>query len=223
LHAGEKLALVGENGAGKTTLVKLLSRLYDPTEGRILLDGVDLKEYDLYELRRNIGIIFQDYLKYQMSLAQNIAVGNIEELDNRDLIERAAEKSLASSLVDRLPLRYDQALGRRFNNGVELSGGEWQKVALARAYMKEAQLLILDEPTSALDARAEYEVFNRFAELTKGKSAVLISHRFSTVRMANRILVLEKGELLEIGTHEELLALNGRYAELFLLQAQGYK
>jgi ATP-binding cassette subfamily B protein len=223
LHAGEKLALVGENGAGKTTLVKLLSRLYDPTEGRILLDGVDLKEYDLYELRRNIGIIFQDYLKYQMSLAQNIAVGNIEELDNRNLIERAAEKSLASSLVDRLPLRYDQALGRRFNNGVELSGGEWQKVALARAYMKEAQLLILDEPTSALDARAEYEVFNRFAELTKGKSAVLISHRFSTVRMANRILVLEKGELLEIGTHEELLALNGRYAELFLLQAQGYK
>jgi ATP-binding cassette subfamily B protein len=220
LHAGEKLALVGENGAGKTTLVKLLSRLYDPTEGRILLDGVDLKEYDLYELRRNIGIIFQDYLKYQMSLAQNIAVGN---MDNRNLIERAAEKSLASSLVDRLPLRYDQALGRRFNNGVELSGGEWQKVALARAYMKEAQLLILDEPTSALDARAEYEVFNRFAELTKGKSAVLISHRFSTVRMANRILVLEKGELLEIGTHEELLALNGRYAELFLLQAQGYK
>ncbi|MEO7045506.1 MAG: ABC transporter ATP-binding protein, partial [Ferruginibacter sp.] len=223
LHAGEKLALVGENGAGKTTLVKLLSRLYDPTEGRILLDGIDLKEYDLYELRRNIGIIFQDYLKYQMSLAQNIAVGNIDELDNRELIEKAAEKSLASSLVNRLPLRYDQALGRRFNNGVELSGGEWQKVALARAYMKEAQLLILDEPTSALDARAEYEVFNRFAELTKGKSAVLISHRFSTVRMANRILVLEKGELLEIGTHEELLALNGRYAELFLLQAQGYK
>ncbi|MEO5942626.1 MAG: ABC transporter ATP-binding protein [Ferruginibacter sp.] len=223
LHAGEKLALVGENGAGKTTLVKLLSRLYDPTEGRILLDGFDLKEYDLSELRKNIGIIFQDYLKYQMSLAQNIAVGNIDELENRELIEKAAEKSLASSLVERLPLRYDQALGRRFNNGVELSGGEWQKVALARAYMKEAQLLILDEPTSALDARAEYEVFNRFAELTKGKSAVLISHRFSTVRMANRILVLEKGELLEIGTHEELLALNGRYAELFLLQAQGYK
>lgn len=223
LHAGEKLALVGENGAGKTTLVKLLSRLYDPTEGRILLDGIDLKEYDLYELRRNIGIIFQDFLKYQMSLAQNIAVGNIDELENRDLIERAAEKSLASSLVNRLPLRYDQALGRRFNNGVELSGGEWQKVALARAYMKEAQVLILDEPTSALDARAEYEVFNRFAELTKGKSAVLISHRFSTVRMADRILVLEKGQLLEIGSHEELLALNGRYAELFLLQAKGYK
>ncbi len=223
LYAGEKLALVGENGAGKTTLVKLLARLYEPTEGRILLDGVDLRNYNLFELRRNIGIIFQDYLRYQMSFAQNIAVGNIDELNNRELIERAAEKSLASLLVKKLPNQYDQALGRRFNNGIELSGGEWQKVALARAYMKEAQLLILDEPTSALDARAEYEVFQRFAELTKGKTAVLISHRFSTVRMANRILVLDKGQLLEIGTHEELLALNGRYAELFQLQAQGYR
>ncbi len=223
LQAGEKLALVGENGAGKTTLVKLLARLYDPTEGRILLDGVDLREYDLFELRHNIGIIFQDYLRYQMSFAQNIAVGNIDELDNRVLIEQSAEKSLASLLAKRLPQQYDQALGRRFNNGIELSGGEWQKVALARAYMKDAQLLILDEPTSALDARAEYEVFQRFAELTKGKTAVLISHRFSTVRMANRILVLDKGQLLEIGSHEELLALNGRYAELFYLQAKGYR
>ena len=223
LHAGEKLALVGENGAGKTTLVKLLARLYDPTEGRILLDGVDLRDYDLFELRHNIGIIFQDYLRYQMSFAQNIAVGNIDEIDNRLLIEQSAEKSLASLLAQKLPQQYDQALGRRFNNGIELSGGEWQKVALARAYMKEAQLLILDEPTSALDARAEYQVFQRFAELTKGKTAVLISHRFSTVRMANRILVLDKGQLLEIGSHEELLALNARYAELFHLQAKGYR
>lgn len=223
LHAGEKLALVGENGAGKTTLVKLLARLYEPDEGRILLDGNDLRNYDLFELRKNIGIIFQDYLRYQMSFSQNIAVGNIDELNNQQLIEEAAEKSLANLLAQKLPNQYDQALGRRFNNGVELSGGEWQKVALARAYMKEAQLLILDEPTSALDARAEYEVFQRFADLTKGKTAVLISHRFSTVRMADRILVLHKGELLEIGSHENLLALNGRYAELFHLQAQGYR
>ena len=223
LHAGEKLALVGENGAGKTTLVKLLARLYDPTEGRILLDGNDLRDYDLFELRHNIGIIFQDYLRYQMSFAQNIAVGNIGEQFNRELIEQSAEKSLASSVAKKLPKHYEQALGRRFNNGIELSGGEWQKVALARAYMKDAQLLILDEPTSALDARAEYEVFQRFAELTKGKTAALISHRFSTVRMADRILVLDKGELLEIGSHEELLAKDGRYAELFHLQAQGYR
>ena len=223
LQAGEKLALVGENGAGKTTLVKLLARLYDPTEGRILLDGIDLRDYDILELRRNTGIIFQDYLRYQMSFAQNIAVGNIDEQHNRPLIEQSAEKSLANLLAGKLPDQYDQALGRRFNNGVELSGGEWQKVALARAYMKEAQLLILDEPTSALDARAEYGVFQRFAELTKGKTAVLISHRFSTVRMADRILVLDKGQLIEIGSHEELLRQKGRYAELFLLQAQGYR
>jgi ATP-binding cassette subfamily B protein len=223
LHAGEKLALVGENGAGKTTLVKLLARLYDPTEGRILLDGVDLKQYDLAELRMNVGVIFQDYLRYQMSLAQNIAVGNIAEQDNRELIITSARQSLADKLADKLPGRYDQALGRRFNDGVELSGGEWQKVALARAYMKDAQLMILDEPTAALDARAEYEVFQRFSELTKDKSAVLISHRFSTVRMADRILVLDKGEIVEIGSHEELLKNNGRYAELFLLQAAGYK
>ena len=223
LKAGEKLALVGENGAGKTTLVKLLARLYDPSEGRILLDGIDLREYDIKDLRHNIGIIFQDYLRYQMSFAQNIAVGNIDEQDNRQLIELSAEKSLANVLANKLPLQYDQALGRRFNNGIELSGGEWQKIALARAYMKEAQLLILDEPTSALDARAEYEVFQRFAELTKGKSAVLISHRFSTVRMADRILVLDKGEQIEVGSHEELLEQNGRYAELFQLQAMGYR
>jgi len=223
LAAGEKLALVGENGAGKTTLVKLLARLYDPTEGRILLDGHDLREYDLVELRKNVGVIFQDYIRYQMTVAQNIAVGNIDEKENRELVERSAQKSMADALVQRLAGKYDQALGRRFNQGVELSGGEWQKIALARAYMKEAQLLILDEPTSALDARAEYEVFQRFAELTRGKTAVLISHRFSTVRMADRILVLDRGQLLEIGSHEELLAKGGRYAELFRLQAMGYQ
>jgi len=223
LKAREKLALVGENGAGKTTLVKLLSRLYDPTEGRILLDGIDLREYDITGLRMNIGIIFQDYLRYQMTLSQNIAVGNIGEKDNRPRIEKAAHQSLASNLAEKLPNQYEQALGRRFNQGVELSGGEWQKVALARAYMRDAQLLILDEPTAALDARAEYEVFQRFADLTRGKSAVLISHRFSTVRMADRILVLEKGTLIEIGSHEELLNLEGRYAELFHLQAMGYR
>ena len=223
LHAGEKLALVGENGAGKTTLVKLLARLYDPTEGRILLDGFDLREYDLAELRTQVGVIFQDYLRYQMTVSQNIAVGNITEKENKDLIIHSAKQSLADALVQRLPGKYEQALGKRFNQGVELSGGEWQKIALARAYMKDAQLLILDEPTSALDARAEYEVFQRFSELTKGKTAVLISHRFSTVRMADRILVLDKGELLEAGSHEDLLNKNGRYAELFQLQAKGYQ
>lgn len=223
LHPGEKLALVGENGSGKTTLVKLLARLYDPAEGRILLDGIDLKEYNLNELRMNIGIIFQDYLRFQMSFAQNIAVGNINEKENRDLIQASAHKSLADILAEQLPNKYDQALGRRFNDGIELSGGEWQKIALARAYMRDAQLLILDEPTAALDARAEYEVFQRFSELTKGKTAVLISHRFSTVRMADRILVLEKGEMLEIGSHEQLLEKQGRYAELFHLQAEGYR
>lgn len=222
LHAGEKIALVGENGAGKTTLVKLLARLYEPTEGRILLDGHDLRAYDVVELRKNVGVIFQDYIRYHMTVAQNVAVGNIDVKENREQIIDASRKSLADLLIQRLPGQYDQQLGKRFNQGVELSGGEWQKIALARAYMKEAQLLILDEPTSALDARAEYEVFQRFAELTKGKTAVLISHRFSTVRMADRILVLERGELLEEGSHEELLQLNGRYAELFNLQARGY-
>ena len=223
LKGGEKLALVGENGAGKTTLVKLLARLYDPTEGRILLDGHDLREYDLADLRKNIGVIFQDYLRFQMTVSQNIAAGNISEKENAELIRTSATQSLADPMVQKIPGKYDQALGKRFNQGIELSGGEWQKIALARAYMKESQLLILDEPTAALDARAEYEVFQRFSELTKGKTAVLISHRFSTVRMANRILVLEKGELLQMGSHEELLAQGGRYAELFRLQAKGYQ
>jgi ATP-binding cassette subfamily B protein len=223
LKPGEKLALVGENGAGKTTLVKLLARLYDPTEGRILLDGKDLKEYDLEGLRHHLGIIFQDYIRYQMTFYQNIAVGNINEIENEELVKRAATESLADKLALKFPDAYQQWLGRRFNDGVELSGGEWQKVALARAYMKDAQVLILDEPTAALDARAEYEVFQRFAELTKGKSAVLISHRFSTARLADRILVLDNGTLLESGTHQELLKADGRYAELFKLQAMGYQ
>jgi ATP-binding cassette, subfamily B, bacterial len=223
LHAGEKLALVGENGAGKTTLVKLLARLYDPSEGRILLDGYDLREYDLTELRQEIGVIFQDFVKFQMSASSNIAVGRIAEKENKGRIENSAHQSLADTVIEKLPGKYDQILGKRFAKGVELSGGEWQKVALGRAYMRDAQVLILDEPTAALDARAEYEVFQRFAELTHGKTAVLISHRFSTVRMADRILVLDNGELHEIGSHEELLANNGRYAELFRLQARGYQ
>jgi ATP-binding cassette subfamily B protein len=223
LKAGEKIALVGENGAGKTTLVKMLARLYEPTEGRILLDGVDLREYELTGLRQNIGVIFQDYIRYQMRMSDNIAVGNIGEKENKPMIVSAAEQSLAAGLVEKLPAKYDQMLGRRFLEGVELSGGEWQKVALARAYMRDAQVLILDEPTSALDARAEFEVFQRFAALTAGRTAVLISHRFSTVRMADRILVLQQGELIESGTHEELIAKKGMYAELFSLQARGYQ
>jgi ATP-binding cassette subfamily B protein len=223
LKVGEKLALVGENGSGKTTLVKLLARLYDPDEGRILLDGHDLKEYDLTELRQQIGVIFQDFQRFQFTAGDNIAVGDIDSLNKPNHLERAAEQSLADTVIEKLPLKYSQPLGRRFAKGVELSGGEWQKVALARAYLREANVIILDEPTAALDARAEYEVFRRFAELTKGKTAVLISHRFSTVRMADRILVLDKGELLEIGSHEELLAKKGRYAELFYLQAEGYR
>ncbi|MEJ8757565.1 ABC transporter ATP-binding protein [Pontibacter sp. H259] len=222
LRAGEKLALVGENGAGKTTLVKLLARLYEPNEGRILLDGVDLREYDLNDLRHQVGIIFQDYVRFQMSASDNIAIGQISNIRDKDRIQGSAQKSLADPVIQRLPDKYDQVLGKRFNKGVELSGGEWQKVALARAYMRDAQLLILDEPTSALDARAEHEVFLRFSELIAGKTAVLISHRFSTVRMADRILFLEQGQLKELGSHEELLAQNGKYAELFKLQAKGY-
>lgn len=222
LRAGEKLALVGENGAGKTTLVKLLARLYEPTEGRILLDGIDLREYDLNDLRHQVGIIFQDYVRFQMTASDNIAIGQISNIGDKERIQGSAQKSLADLVIQRLPDKYDQVLGKRFNKGVELSGGEWQKVALARAYMRDAQLLILDEPTSALDARAEHEVFLRFSELIEGRTAVLISHRFSTVRMADRILFLEQGQLKELGSHEELLAQNGKYAELFHLQAKGY-
>jgi ATP-binding cassette subfamily B protein len=222
LKPGEKLALVGENGAGKTTIVKLLANLYAPTEGRILLDGKELNQYDPAQLRQEIGVIFQDYVRFMFTAGENITIGNVQERENRERLEAAAEKSLADSVIETLPKGFEQMLGKRFAKGVELSGGQWQKVALARAYMREAQLVILDEPTAALDARAEHEVFLRFAELMKNKAAVLISHRFSTVRMADRILFLEHGQLLELGSHEELLAKGGKYAELFKLQARGY-
>lgn len=223
LRAGEVLALVGENGAGKTTLVKLLARLYDPDEGRILLDGRDLREYDLAALRGRVGVIFQDFVHYHLTAAENIAVGRIEARGDRARIAAAAEQSLAAEVIARLPDGYDQLIGRSFKKGVELSGGEWQKIAIARAYMRDADLLILDEPTAALDARAEFEVFRRFAELSHGKTAVLISHRFSTVRRADRILVLAGGEIEASGTHDELVAQDGRYAELFDLQAAGFR
>jgi len=223
LYPTEKIALIGENGAGKTTLVKLLSRLYDPTAGSILLDGIDLREYDVDSLRREIGVIFQDYMRYDMVVRDNIGFGKIESLQDEPRVQTAAHKSLANHLIDRLPNGYDQMVGRRFEGGVDLSGGEWQKIALARAYMREAQLLILDEPTATLDARAEYEVFQRFADLTRDRMAVLISHRFSTVRMADRILVLADGAIQEQGSHQQLVALGGRYAELFELQAAGYR
>ncbi|MEO6447078.1 MAG: ABC transporter ATP-binding protein [Gemmatimonadaceae bacterium] len=223
LRAGEVLALVGENGAGKTTLVKLLTRLYDPTEGRILLDGVDLREYDLEGIRANVGVIFQDFVRYDLSASDNIAVGRIEQREDAARIAEAARRSLADGVIGKLRDGFQQMLGRRFKWGVDLSGGEWQKIAIARAYMRDAQLLVLDEPTAALDARAEFEVFQRFKELSQGKSGVLISHRFSSVRMADRILVLADGEVEASGTHEQLLAQRGRYAELFELQAAGYR
>jgi ATP-binding cassette subfamily B protein len=223
LHINERLALIGENGQGKTTIVKLITRLYDPTEGQILLDGIDLREYNLDDLHREIGVIFQDFMRYEMTAAENIAVGRIEEIKNVDLLKRAAHKSMADETIGRLPLGFDQMLGRRFEQGVDLSGGEWQKVALARAYLRDAQLLILDEPTAALDARSEFEVFHRFAELTAGKMALFISHRFSTVRSADRILVLENGKIAEEGTHDELSRRGGRYAEMFEMQASSYR
>ena len=223
LHTGERLALIGENGQGKTTIVKLITRLYDPTEGQILLDGVDLRDYDLEDLHHEIGVIFQDFMRYEMTARENIAVGRIEEIGNLDLLKDAASKSLADQTIGRLSLGYDQMLGRRFDQGVDLSGGEWQKVALARAYLRDAQLLILDEPTAALDARSEFEVFHRFTELTAGKMALFISHRFSTVRSADRILVLENGKIAEEGTHDQLASMGGRYAEMFEMQASSYR
>ncbi len=223
LRAGEVLALVGENGAGKTTLVKLLARLYEPDEGRILLDGRDLRDYDLDDLRANIGVIFQDFVRYHLSAGENIGVGNIDDLGNRARIEWAAQRAMADGLIESLPLGYDQMIGRRFKTGVDLSGGQWQKIAIARAYMRDAQVMILDEPTAALDARSEFEVFQRFKDLSDDRTAVLISHRFSSVRMADRILVLAGGRVEASGTHEQLMAQGGRYAELFELQAAGYR
>jgi ATP-binding cassette, subfamily B, bacterial len=223
LSPGERIALIGENGQGKTTVVKLITRLYDPTEGQILLDGIDLREYSLEDLHRNIGVIFQDFMRFEMTARENIAVGRIDQSNQQNDIELAAHKSLADTVVTKLAGGYDQMLGRRFEGGVELSGGEWQKMALARAYLRDAQLLILDEPTAALDARSELEVFERFAELTEGKMALLISHRFSTVRMADRIVVLSGGRLIEEGNHQELMDRNGLYASMFEMQAASYR
>jgi ATP-binding cassette subfamily B protein len=223
LQPGERIALIGENGQGKTTVVKLITRLYDPTEGQILLDGKDLREYKLEDLHHEIGVIFQDFMRYEMTAHDNIAVGRVESEHTQEEIEVAAHKSLAESVIAKLPGGYNQMLGRRFETGVELSGGEWQRVALARAYLRDAQLLVLDEPTAALDAKSELEVFERFAELTQGKMALLISHRFSTVRMADRIVVLEGGKLVEEGTHSQLMALGGRYAAMFEMQAASYR
>ena len=223
LKPDERIALIGENGEGKTTIVKLLTRLYDPTFGQVLLDGVDLREYDLEDYSSNIAVIFQDFMRYDMTAWENIAVGQIGSRENLDKVELAARKSLAEGVIKKLPRGYDQMLGRRFETGVDLSGGEWQKIALARAYLRDAQILVLDEPTAALDARSEHEVFERFAELTKGKMALLISHRFSTVKMADRIIVLERGVIAEEGRHEQLMAHGGRYAEMFELQAASYR
>ncbi|RCW93714.1 ABC transporter ATP-binding protein [Winogradskyella arenosi] len=223
LKAGEKLAFVGQNGAGKTTLIKLLLRFYEPTAGEILLDGVNINRYNIAEYQEYFGVIFQDFFRYEFTVKENIAIGDIDELENQVKIENAAELSLANSVVSELKKGYNQQLGKRFYNGQELSGGQWQKVALARAYMKNAEVMVLDEPTSALDARAESEVFDRFIGLTEGKTSIIISHRFSTVRQADRILVLEQGSALEIGTHEELMENQKLYAELFTLQAEGYQ
>jgi ATP-binding cassette, subfamily B, bacterial len=223
LDAGERMALIGENGEGKTTVVKLLTRLYDPTEGQILLDGIDLRDFRLEELHQEIGVIFQDFMRYDLTARENLAVGRIDELANIDLLIDAAQKSQADEVIAKLPMAYEQMLGRRFEGGVDLSGGEWQKLALARAYLRNAQLLILDEPTAALDARSEFEVFHRFAELTVGKTALFISHRFSTVRMADRIVVLKDGAVAEQGSHQQLVSLGGLYADMFAMQAASYR
>ncbi|MGH1364436.1 MAG: ABC transporter ATP-binding protein [Calditrichia bacterium] len=223
LDRGEKLAFVGENGAGKTTLIKLLLRLYEPTEGAILLDGVDIRHYDKAEYQKLFGAIFQDFVKYYLTAKVNIAVGHIDAVENDAKIKDSAVRSLADDVISALPMGYEQPLGKRFKNGTDLSGGQWQKLAIARAYMSDASIIILDEPTSALDARAEYEVFQRFIGLTEGRTSIIISHRFSTVRMADRILVLENGRILENGSHAELLENEQLYAELFHLQAEGYR
>ncbi len=223
LSPSERIALIGENGQGKTTIVKLITRLYDPTEGRILLDGVNLRDYSLEDLHRHMGVIFQDFMRFEMTARENIAVGRVDQPHNQADIDSAAHKSLADTVVQKLSGGYDQILGRRFEGGVELSGGEWQKIALARAYLRDADLLILDEPTAALDARSELEVFERFAELTQGKMALLISHRFSTVRMADRIVVLSNGQLIEEGNHISLMKRGGVYADMFEMQAASYR
>ncbi|MBD2507311.1 ABC transporter ATP-binding protein [Nostoc muscorum FACHB-395] len=224
LKPKEKLAIVGENGSGKTTLIKLLTRLYTPDSGRIFLDGLDLQEWDVDVLRRRIGVIFQNFVRYQFTVGENIGVGDVEHLENKNRWQTAAEKGMAQSFIDQLPQSFQTQLGRWFKGGQELSGGQWQKIALSRAFMRsQADILVLDEPTSAIDAQAEFEIFNHFRAITQNQMVLLISHRFSTVRMADKIVVIENGEVIEQGTHEELLQLKGRYAKLFLLQAAGYQ
>jgi ATP-binding cassette subfamily B protein len=223
IRPGERIALVGLNGAGKTTLVKLLTRLYDPTEGQVLLDGIDLREYDLHSLQQRIGVIFQDFVQYSLTARENVGFGQVTALGDNERVVEAARKGGAHPIIADLPDGYETALGRRWQEGQELSVGQWQKVALSRAFMRDAEILVLDEPTASLDAEAEYEIFQRFGELTAGRIAVLISHRFSTVRMADRIVVLEDGRITELGSHQELIALGGTYARLFNLQAEGYQ
>src|SRR5438309_4115428 len=223
VKAGETLAVVGRNGAGKTTLFKLICRLYDPSQGRILIDGIDIRDFEPVQLRHQIGAMFQDYVDYQATASENIGLGNVPEIANRAAVVSASKQAGSDELIAKLPAGYDTALGKWFDAGVNLSGGEWQKVALARAFMREdARILLLDEPTSALDAQAEYDLFERLRSLTHGRTAVYISHRFSTVRRADRIIFLEHGRLVEEGTHEELMRLNGRYAKLFRMQAAAY-
>ncbi len=224
LQPGEKLAIVGENGSGKTTLIKLLTRLYTPSSGKILLDGVDLNEWDIDVLRRRIGVIFQNFVQYQFTVGENVGVGDVAHLYDRDEWENASDKGMAKPFIDVLPQGFSTQLGRWFKGGQELSGGQWQKIALSRAFMRsEADILVLDEPTAAMDAEAEMNIFNHFRSLTKDKMVVLISHRFSTVRMADNIIVMAGGEIVEQGSHEQLLEANGRYAYLFSLQAAGYQ
>ena len=223
IPAGKKTAIVGENGAGKTTLVKLLSRLYDPSEGSVLLDGRDLRDYDLQDYRRNVSVVYQDFFRYDMSASDNVGLGQVDAIDKRSLVEAAAEKAGAHDIIRRLPNGYETILGKTFDQGVDLSGGEWQHLAIARAFMSDAQILVLDEPTSAVDAFREHRLYEQFAQMAQNKTVVFISHRFSTVRMADVIVVIENGQAIEVGSHDELLAHAGKYAAMFSTQAARYR